>query len=92
LIGFSPAAVENVLILLFDELYYGQDRLPNLFLAPAGNETPSVEYLFVEVELVKMIYHPYAIGEENGIPLYICRQPKRNIQHWWKDYESYIFD
>ena len=57
-----------------------------------GNETPSVKNIFEEVELVKMIYHPYAIEEENGIPLYICRKPKQNIQHWWKDYEPYIFD
>lgn len=57
-----------------------------------GNEQPAVEYIFEETELVKMIYHPYAIGEENGIPLYICRKPKRNIQQWWKDYEPYIFD
>ncbi len=57
-----------------------------------GNETPAVEYIFEETELIKTIYHPYAIGEENGIPLYICRKPKRNIQQWWKDYEPYIFD
>jgi hypothetical protein len=57
-----------------------------------GNETPSVEHVFEEVELVKMIYHKYAIGEENGIPLYLCRKPKRNIDQWWRDYEPHIFD
>lgn len=57
-----------------------------------GNETESVEYIFEEVDLVKMIYHKYAIGEENGIPLYICRKPKMEIKQWWKDYEPYIFD
>lgn len=57
-----------------------------------GNETPSVEYVFEETELVQMIYHKYAIGEENGIPLYICRKPKLDIKQWWKDYEPYIFD
>lgn len=57
-----------------------------------GNETPSVEYVFEETELVKIIRHTYAIGEENGIPLYICRKPKLDIPQWWKDYEPYIFD
>lgn len=57
-----------------------------------GNETPSVQYVFEQTELVKMIYHKYAIGEENGIPLYICRKPKRDIKQWWMEYEPFIFD
>ncbi|WP_273566222.1 ArnT family glycosyltransferase [Maribacter halichondriae] len=57
-----------------------------------GNEKPSVEYVFEEVELVKIITHKYAIGEENGIPLFICRKPKVDIEIWWKNYEEHIFD
>jgi hypothetical protein len=57
-----------------------------------GNELPAVDYAFHEVELVKIITHKYAIGEENGIPLYICRRPKVDIEQWWKDYEEYVFD
>lgn len=57
-----------------------------------GNEKPSVEYVFEEVQLVKIITHKYAIGEENGIPLYICRKPKIDIDEWWKNYEEHIFD
>ncbi|NAS14425.1 ArnT family glycosyltransferase [Poritiphilus flavus] len=57
-----------------------------------GNEKPSVERVFKGVQLVKIIKHRYAIGEENGIPLYICRNPKVDIEQWWKDYEEHIFD
>jgi hypothetical protein len=57
-----------------------------------GNETPSVEYVFEDVELVTMIRHKYAISEENNIPLYICRNPKVNIESWWKSYEKHVFD
>lgn len=57
-----------------------------------GNEKPSVEHVFEEVELVKIITHKYAIDEENDIPLYICRKPKVDIEKWWKDYEEHIFD
>ena len=57
-----------------------------------GNETPSVEYVFEEVELVKINTHKYAIDEENGIPLYICRKPKIDIEQWWADYEDHVFD
>lgn len=57
-----------------------------------GNETGAVEYIFEEVELIKTIYHRYAIDEENGIPLYLCRKPKMDIAEWWKAYEPYIFD
>ncbi|MBX2842203.1 MAG: glycosyltransferase family 39 protein [Flammeovirgaceae bacterium] len=57
-----------------------------------GNEQPSVEHVFEEIELVKIITHKYAIGEENGIPLYICRKPKIAIDKWWKAYEEHIFE
>jgi hypothetical protein len=56
-----------------------------------GNEKAAVEYVFEEIELVKMITHKYAIEEENGIALYICRKPKVDIEKWWQDYEDYIF-
>lgn len=45
-----------------------------------GNEKPSVEYVFEEVVLVKIITHKYAIGEENRISLYVCRKPKVDIE------------
>ena len=57
-----------------------------------GNEKPSVEYVFEEVKLIKIIRHRYAIGEENNIPLYLCRKPKVDIDKWWQDYKDHIFD
>lgn len=57
-----------------------------------GNEKASVESVFEEVELIQIIHHKYAIDEENGIPLYICRKPKVKIDEWWAAYEPYIFD
>jgi len=57
-----------------------------------GNEKESVEHVFEEVILVKMITHIYAIGEENGIPLYLCKTPKIDIEEWWQNYEKNVFD
>lgn len=57
-----------------------------------GNETPAVEYAFNDCELIKIITHTYAIGEENEIPLYVCRNPKVDIPLWWAAYEEYVFD
>lgn len=57
-----------------------------------GNEKQSVALVFEEVELIKIITHKYAIEEEQGVPLYICRKPKIDIEKWWKDYEEHIFD
>ena len=57
-----------------------------------GNKKSSVEAVFEDVELVKIITHKYAIAEENGIPLYICRSPKINIETWWESYKAHIFD
>ncbi|MDJ0646250.1 MAG: glycosyltransferase family 39 protein [Flavobacteriaceae bacterium] len=57
-----------------------------------GNEQSSVNYVFEEVELVKVITHKYAIDEEVNIPLYICRKPKIDIEQWWLDYREHVFD
>ena len=57
-----------------------------------GNEKESVEYVFEEVELVKIITHKYAIEEEHGIPLYLCRKPKIDIEQWWQNYKRHVFD
>lgn len=57
-----------------------------------GNEKASVESVFEETQLVKIITHKYAIGEENGIPLYVCRKPKVSISQWWQAYEKHIYD
>ncbi|PWN06036.1 ArnT family glycosyltransferase [Rhodohalobacter mucosus] len=57
-----------------------------------GNEKGSVGHVFEETELVKIITHKYAIGEENGIPLYICRKPKVDIEEWWRNYERNVFE
>ena len=71
---------------------WGYDKKDADVWISLGNEKPSVEYVFEEVELVKIITHNYAIGEENGIPLYICRNPKIDIENWWEGYEKHIFD
>jgi hypothetical protein len=57
-----------------------------------GNEQESVDYVFKDVRLVKIIRHPLAIDEENGIPLYICRNPKIDIAESWLSYRSRVFD
>ncbi len=57
-----------------------------------GNETESVESVFEENVLVKRVYHKYSIDEENGIPVYLSRTPKVDIDQWWMDYRNHVFD
>ncbi|MEM1325276.1 MAG: glycosyltransferase family 39 protein [Bacteroidota bacterium] len=71
---------------------WGYDNPDAAVWISLGNEQEAVEYAFAETELVKIITHPYAIGEENGIPLYLCRQPKGDIAEWWAAYEAYVFE
>lgn len=71
---------------------WGYQRSDAAVWISLGNETPSVEHVFAETQLVKMITHPYAIGEENNIPLYLCRRPKIDIAEWWAAYEKHVFD
>jgi hypothetical protein len=56
-----------------------------------GNEAESVNQVFEEVHLVRMIRHPFAIGEENNIPVYICRKPRINFRERWPELKRYIF-
>ena len=72
--------------------YWGYDNADAAVWISLGNEQEAVAYAFEEVTLVKIITHKYAIGEENVIPLYLCRKPKVNIDAWWKAYEPYIFN
>lgn len=57
-----------------------------------GLEPEVVDFVFKERKLVKMIHHPYAIDEENGIPVYICSQPNINFKEIWPTLESKVFD
>lgn len=57
-----------------------------------GLEPEVIDFVFKERKLVKMIHHPYAIDEENGIPVYICSQPNINFKEIWPTLESKVFD
>jgi hypothetical protein len=57
-----------------------------------GNETDAVNYFFEEVKLIKRIKHPYAIEEEQNIPLYLCRKPKITLREYWPEWRDNIFD
>lgn len=57
-----------------------------------GNEKSSVEEVFEEFELVKIVTHKFAAAEENEIPIFVCRKPKIDIEKWWNEYKEHIFD
>lgn len=57
-----------------------------------GNEEDVVYEFFEEHTLVKMVTHKYAIGEENNIPVYICRKPRIKLKQIWPRLEKYIFE
>lgn len=57
-----------------------------------GNEEESVNRVFEDCQLVKMIRHLYAIDEEHNIPLYLCRKPKVDLREKWPELEKYVFD
>lgn len=57
-----------------------------------GLESEVVSRVFSEFTLVKTIRHPYAIEEENNIPVYICRKPKVSLKEIWPTLEKNVFD
>ncbi|MEW5676081.1 glycosyltransferase family 39 protein [Flavobacterium enshiense] len=57
-----------------------------------GNEEEVVRKLFEDCKQIKIITHKYAIDEENNIPVYVCRKPKKDLQQLWPELEQYIFE
>ena len=57
-----------------------------------GNQKHSVEMFYEEFTLIKTITHPYAIDEENNIPLYLCKKPKISMQEIWPEFREHVFD
>ena len=56
-----------------------------------GNETAAVQYFYEETQLIKRIRHPYAIEEEQDIPVYLCRKPKVTLEEYWPQFRSRVF-
>jgi hypothetical protein len=57
-----------------------------------GNEAESVNRVFEDVRLVRMITHRYAIDEENNIPVYVCKKPRINFRQRWPELKKYVFN
>ncbi|RTY92399.1 glycosyltransferase family 39 protein [Flavobacterium sp. GT3R68] len=71
---------------------WGPGKTDNAICISIGNEKESVDKVFEERILIKMITHKYAIDEENNIPVYICRKPKINLKKIWPTLEKNVFD
>lgn len=57
-----------------------------------GVEESWVESRFAEVKIQTMVNHPYAIAEEQNIPVYLCRAPREDFHAYWQGLRSYVFD
>lgn len=71
---------------------WGSGREDVVVWISIGNEQPSIERAFNEVQLVRLVTHEYAIEEEQHIPVYLLRDPKVDIKEWWQSYEEYVFE
>jgi len=47
---------------------------------------------FSSVTLVRHIKHPYAIHEEQNIPVYLCKNPRQNFHIYWQGLRAYVFN
>lgn len=71
---------------------WGPGPLPGEVAISIGNEPEVVEKVYEEHVLIKMIRHPYAIDEENNIPVYLCRKPKISLQAIWPSLETRVYE
>ncbi|AWM12701.1 hypothetical protein DI487_01655 [Flavobacterium sediminis] len=65
---------------------------PKVAYITIGLEPEIVDFVFKERKRIKTIHHPYAIDEENGIPVYICSKPSINFKEFWPTLESKVFN
>ena len=71
---------------------WGPGPLPGEVAISIGNEPDVVEKMYEEHLLIKMIRHPYAIDEENNIPVYLCRKPKISLKEIWPSLEKRVYE
>ena len=45
-----------------------------------GFQLEELRPLFGQINLAATIFHPYAMRDENNLPIYICHQPKISLQ------------
>lgn len=71
---------------------WGPGDLPGEVAISIGNETEIVQQFYEETILVRRLSHPYAIQEEQNIPLYLCRGIKVDLQEYWPRLRPTIFE
>ena len=56
-----------------------------------GLEQESVDRVFEEAQLIKVIKHPFCVDEENNISVYLCKKPKVDFRKIWPELKKYVF-
>jgi len=72
--------------------FWGHGRPDARVWISIGNEASAVEPVFGDITLIRTVHHRYAIDEEQGIPVYLLREPKVDIPSWWAAYRPHVFD
>ncbi len=71
---------------------WGPPKTDESICISIGIEKDVMERTYKNFQLIRMVTHPYAIEEENNIPVYIARQPIRSLKAKWKEWGKYVFD
>lgn len=71
---------------------WGPPKTDESICISIGIEKEVMQRVYKDFRLVRMVTHPYAIDEENNIPVYIAREPIVSLKAKWKDLEKYVFD
>ncbi|RPD40071.1 glycosyltransferase family 39 protein [Chitinophaga barathri] len=71
---------------------WGPGPLSGEIAISIGNEPDVVDRVYEEHQLIRIIKHPYAIEEENNIPVYLCRKPKIKLKEIWPTLEKQVFE
>jgi hypothetical protein len=50
-----------------------------------GIPVTHLEILYEEIEHVAILHHEFAVAEEQNVPVYLCRSPKKDLPTIWPD-------
>jgi hypothetical protein len=68
---------------------WGPQQYTGEVVVTVGIPLDKLQPLFNHIDLAATIQNEYAIPEENNVPVYICREPKRTLQQAWLGLKFY---
>jgi hypothetical protein len=68
--------------------FFGPGDLPGHVIIFHGFEDDDFRDFCASINAAGFVTHPYAVGEERDLTVYVCREPSRTLQEMWPGFEG----